>query len=419
MKSRHSHFVLLGLLAASPSAFSGNLDDWFSLEGFGTVGTYRADSPVATVKVDDRESTGSLDQTRFDGDTQLAVQAKVRFNDDLKGVLQLISKKNAESSDRPAVNWAYLDWDISNELGVKFGRSVAPIFLMSDYRDLNYSQTMVRPPIEPYGENPITYQDGVNALWEKNIGPGELSIEGFFGKSQVDVGVGTVTFNRASGLSSKWAQGPVSLRIGYSAYKFYSDVAVLSAEVSQLSALPASVCTNCAEVVPVRALLTNLTGAITTIGAVYDQDNVLLQAEYMRRTTNSSIAPNQDAGYLMAAYRIGKFTPYTSYAQLTSEASPFNLQPGPGAPAGFATELNYLNQSLLGYGYSDAKTYTIGARWDFAKNVALKAQIDHIVVDKPDVGSSVILVFPTSLLGTPNGFGGNVNLFTLNLDFIF
>ena len=68
------------------------------------------------------------------------------FNGKVKGVLQLLSKKTLENTYRPTVQWAYLDWQASRDLNLKLGRTVSPIFLLSDYSNLNYSQTMARPP---------------------------------------------------------------------------------------------------------------------------------------------------------------------------------------------------------------------------------------------------------------------------------
>jgi hypothetical protein len=56
------------LLLVSSQARALDLPDWLQLSGFGTVGAFRADSPVATVRADNRTSTGSRDDTRYDQD---------------------------------------------------------------------------------------------------------------------------------------------------------------------------------------------------------------------------------------------------------------------------------------------------------------------------------------------------------------
>jgi hypothetical protein len=55
---------------------------------------------------------------------------------------------------------------------------------------------------------------------------------------------------------------------------------------------------------------------------------------------------------------------------------------------------------------------TLGVRWDFAKNTALKLQYDHIDLGDNSAGR---------LANVQPGFtrGSNVNLFSAALDFVF
>ena len=60
----------------------------------------------------------------------------------------------------------------------------------------------------------------------------------------------------------------------------------------------------------------------------------------------------------------------------------------------------------------DQKTFTLGARWDFRRNMALKAQVD-MIRGSPE---SIYLRPPNSI--TPQ-FDGRINVFSLTLDFAF
>jgi hypothetical protein len=77
---------------------------------------------------------------------------------------------------------------------------------------------------------------------------------------------------------------------------------------------------------------------------------------------------------------------------------------------GPATGLNAaLNATLASI--ADQRTMSVGARWDFMKNVAFKAQYDHTRIG---AGS------PGLLINIQPGFqsGGTVNLFSLAIDFV-
>lgn len=203
MKARYVYPLLFASIALMPSAQADDFSDWFKFDAFGTLGAYKGDSKIAGVRTDQRQIIASMDEWRFDGDSQASAQFTVNPNGKLKGVLQLISKKDVNGSHKPTVEWAYASYPITSEIDLKVGRSVAPIFLMSDYRNLNYAQTTARPQSEVYQINPITYQDGVTARWDKKMGSALMQVEAFIGSTKVSVAGGDVDLNRVKGVSLK------------------------------------------------------------------------------------------------------------------------------------------------------------------------------------------------------------------------
>ena len=410
--------VIAGLLVV-PSAHADDLSDWLKFDGFGTVGTFKANDPVAGLRADSRQSTYSLNEWRFDGDTQASIQATLNPNGKLKAVLQLISKKDINSSHKPTVAWAYVSYPITSELDVKVGRTVAPVFMMSDYRNLAYSQTTVRPQNEVYAINPITYQDGVTGRWEKKMGSGMLAVEGFFGKTKVSVAIGSVDVQRTKGLSLRWTEGDWSARVGYSTNTLSFSSASVSATLKSLTSLPAIVCTNCASVIPAIAPLTGIEAKLKTIGFSYDNGVYLGQFEYGKRDSSSIIVAPVSGWNVLAGYRVGDFTPFVGMGSLKVDSAEPGLIAGAGAPASFRAQLKYLNAARIAIGSPDRDAYAFGVRWDFARNFALKAQFDSIKMAKPEIGSTGVITYPTSMLGKPSGFDGRVSMLTFNLDFVF
>jgi hypothetical protein len=120
------------------------------------------------------------------------------------------------------------------------------------------------------------------------------------------------------------------------------------------------------------------------------------------------------AWYVSGGYRLGKFTPYLTYAEVKSNR---NSDPGltvAGLPpnlAGFAAGLNASLNAILETN-PDQNTISVGSRWDFMRNVDLKLQVDH---SREGPGSS------GELTNLQPGFrpGGEDNLFTATLDFVF
>lgn len=419
MKAHIIYPLAVAGLMVLPSAHADDLSDWLKFDGFGTIGAFKANDPVAGLRADSRQSTYSLNEWRFDGDTQASIQATLNPNGKLKAVLQLISKKDINSSHKPTVEWAYVSYPLTSELDIKVGRTVAPVFMMSDYRNLAYSQTTVRPQNEVYAINPITYQDGVTGRWEKKIGSGMFAVEGFFGKTKVSVAIGSVDVQRTKGLSLRWTEGNWSARVGYSTNTLSFTSQSVSATLKSLTSLPAVVCTNCASVIPSIAALDGIEAKLKTIGFTYDDGIWIGQFEYGKRQSSSIIVAPVSGWNVLAGYRVGDFTPFVGMGSLKVDSAEAGLIAGPGAPASFKAQLKYLNAARIAIGSPDRDAYALGVRWDFAKNLALKAQFDSIKMAKPEIGSTGIITYPTSMLGKPSGFDGRVSMLTFNLDFVF
>ena len=411
--------TLLLCIVSAPAMAGIELGDWVRVDGFGTIGMYQADDPVAGYRVESTQRAYSRNALRFDGDTQLSLQAILNPHGPVKGVVQLLSKKACEGNYKPRVEWAYLSWDVNKELNLKVGRTVAPVFLLSDYRNLNYAQTMARPSSEAYAINPITHQDGVSAVWQRKLGPGEGQLEGFYGKTSLHYSNGTVNFPRVAGIAAKWTQGGWAYRIGQTNGTLSIEAPMMTAAIDALASVPESACLNCSIVLPERTRLARSAAKIWTFGVMHDADNVIVHAEWMRHMGDSLAIGNIDGMWAMSGYRIGTLTPYVSYARYTISTAELGLLAGPDASPALREQINYFNQSYLGIGRNDRSTISLGMRWDLREKMALKAQVDHVMVAYPLTGANTTLVIPTSLLGKPSGFDGRLNVFTLNLDFAF
>lgn len=128
----------------------------------------------------------------------------------------------------------------------------------------------------------------------------------------------------------------------------------------------------------------------------------------------SSFLGKQTAWYVSSGYRFGKFTPYVTYSQsrqLGNTSDPgLDLAAVPPFLVGFAAGLNAgLNEFLRP---TTGTTVSLGSRWDFMKNADLKLQFDHIDLDANSYGQ-------LHNLQPGFQFGGNINVFSAVIDFVF
>jgi hypothetical protein len=106
----------------------------------------------------------------------------------------------------------------------------------------------------------------------------------------------------------------------------------------------------------------------------------------------------------MVGYRIGKVLPYYAHASAKGAGSSVTT------PAALA-RVPALNTAVTGLLASAEQTSDIvGVRWDFAKSVALKVQVDRV---KPKAKSGLLINVPAA------GYNKDVTVVAAGLDFVF
>ncbi|MBH9552208.1 hypothetical protein [Inhella gelatinilytica] len=412
--------LCLGLVAGFPAS-AVELTPWLKFDGFGTLAAYRGDDPVAGARSDQRTSQyTSNKEWRFDGDSQLTGQFTLNPSGPVRGVLQVLSKDDVTERFKPRVEWLYASWDISADWTVKGGRVVAPVFLLSDTRNVGYAQTAVRPNQTVYQINPITSLDGVNVNWAKAVGGGNLSFEAAFGKTELNLTSGKIDVKRTSSLALKWSQGPWTVRWGRSDFRLDGSLPATQAALNALSS-GATACTNCATVLPARFAFTDIKGHIDTLAGTIEQGDWLVQAEWTRRLSNSALVPDIQGWYAQLGYRVGDFTPYAAVGGLKVTEGPLGLQTHPAAPASAAAANAAFEHYLRNP--NDRDTWQLGVRWEVRENFALKLQWESIKNTRaPFLGMNSVIYSPTTRpIGTYIGpaWDGKMNVLSVNLDFVF
>ncbi len=407
--------LLFGLAHAQTSDLPAQSNDStnaiFSLSGFGTVGLAHSSEKRADFIANDLQLRGAGRNASWSAevDTRIGVQLDARFNSQLSAVLQVTSEQRYDGSYKPELEWANVKYQITPDFSVRAGRIVLPTFLLSDSRKVGYASPWVRPPVEVYSLIPLTRSDGIDVNWRQRFGEVNNNVQVTYGRSSAripeDEGVGgKVAGKNGFGISDTLEYGPTTVRFSYlrtdgtiTLYKQLFDgyrgfAMAVPALAPQVAALINKYEPN------------NKPFSILTIGASYDPGKWFVMGEYGIVDTQS-IYGKRSGWYVTSGYRIGKFTPYISYAaaRLNSNSS------DPGVSG--AVPLNdALNEQLASAPVQ--QTASVGVRWDFAKNTALKIQYDQTKIDKGSPGS---LDHPTSDF-VP---GGKFRVFSITADFLF
>ncbi|MTV37303.1 porin [Duganella radicis] len=400
--------LVAAVLAATAAmqAHAGVLDDGnLSISGFGTLGVAKSNTDDAKF-ARYNQADGVGDSARLGLDTNLGLQATYKINDWLSGTAQVLTRKATEHSFTTDLTWAFLKARINDEVSVRVGRVVVPTFLISDYQNVGYANTMMRPPIEMYGQAPIENSDGADINYQHAIGDLNVTAQAFAGVSRgklfVSSGAGSTATYRApaAGFSVAGEYGPFLLRFAHArADMKINDLQPVNGLTNTLTGLGFG---------QLASDITFSTGkkiAFTSIGGTMDWNNVVGQAEYAQRRAKDKVyLPDTNAWYAMLGYRFGKVLPYYAHASAkgagSSVTAPAALARIPALNAGVANLLAAPEQS----------TDIVGVRWDFAKSLALKVQVDRV---KPGAKSGQLINVPAA------GYNKDVTVVAAGLDFVF
>jgi hypothetical protein len=383
------------------------------VSGFGTAGFAITDTSKATF-VRSQEQPVGVDESGDVGlDSLLAVQATVHLSDMFSATGQAMVRRLFTSGFALDVPVFFAKADLTHDLAVRVGRIQLPVFMSSDYRQVGYSNTWVRPPIEVYGMIPFDSNDGADLLYRTTLGPVDIAAQTFYGRTDSTVTntaqtlaspsgapastTVTIQARRNWGVNLSLTLGPLTLRAGRNQSSFTSISDSTNQFIAAINAAGFPALAN-------RLNPTNVPFEFTDYGFSFDGTHVTLQGEIVKETIGGFV-PSADGEYLLAGYRIHKFTPYAMFArQKVTSARTDNTIPQVGALIPLAQGVNQLINSVGG----DQHTTSLGLRWDLHESMDLKLQVDRV---SPQGNGLFIFVKP--------GFHGPVDVATLTLDFVF
>lgn len=391
----------LGIQAHAGSLGDGNL----TISGFGTLAAAKSDTDTAQF-ARYNQAVGVKDGVRIGLDSNLGLQATYQVNDWLSGTAQVLTRKNTSPTFTTDLTWGFVKAKVNDEINVRVGRVVMPAFLISDYQNVGYANTMMRPPIELYGQAPLENMDGADVNYQHAFGNTNVTVQAFAGTARgklfLATAGGSVAKYRAplAGASVTVEQGPVTLRLGHASADMHSS------DLTPINTLSATLKgAGFAQLGEDLSLVKGKRMTFTSIGATVDWNNALVQAEYAQRRAKEPVyIPQTNAWYVMAGYRFGKVLPYYAHAASEGAGSKVTVP----ALLSRVPPLNAAVNNLLTA--AEQSSDLVGVRWDFAKSLALKVQVDRV---KPKVKSGALIFAPAA------GQKDSVTVVAAGVDFVF
>jgi len=361
---------LLPLLIAGALSGTAQADDasMFSLSGFATLGLVKTDNDNAHYVIAG-QARGATKDASGEVDSKLGVQLGAKFNPMFSATLQLLSKQNGDGNFTPGIEWAFVKAQFMPSLAARVGRMGAPFFAVSVFRDVGFANTTLRPPQDVYGQVAVSHFDGADLTWQSGTSLGALTAQLFAGKSSDTFDRTDLDLKKLLGFNATLEMdNGLSLRIGHVVGKLTVKSASLNGLVTTLRTTPFASVGDQLDPNDRKASFSGL-------GLTWDQGDWVLNTEYTQRRTNTYV-PDTDGWYVTAGRRFGSWTPYATVSQVRTVASNVNntIQP---LTAGL-TQLKAVVDGTVASQHLAQKTLAVGARWDFARNFALKAQLERM-----------------------------------------
>jgi hypothetical protein len=388
----------------------------WSFSGYATAGVVHSDNDRADYLVDAFKPSGPGHTHDWSGevDSRLGGQVTATFTPTLSAVLQVLVQQRYDESWEPIVEWANVKWQATDALAVRAGRVVLPLFMVTDARRVGYSNPWVRPPVEVYSLVPVTTNDGAEAIWRLHHGQLTSTLQLTAGRSDSrfpnssGFDAGTAEARGIVALAASIEKGPLTVRANYGEARL--TIAAFQPLFEAFRQFGPE-----GEAIAGRYSVDDRKVDFLGLGVNLDPGPWFAMAEWAQFDTHS-IVGSRRAWYVSGGMRFGKWTPYATFASLrtTSDTSDPGLTFGGFVPPQVAPVVAQLNAALnaqLALGPSQ-ETTSIGVRWDFWRNAALKVQYDRV-----DLGRGSFGTFGRVQPGFEPG--GRVGIFSAAVDVVF
>lgn len=352
---------------------------------------------TAGFSIHDQEDSTYLstvtDDVRFDNDSKFGLQITADVAENMQAVAQVLAAGADENFDLD-VEWAYLDWRLNDIVSIRGGKVKEPVFLISDYIEVGYAYPWIRPPQEVYRNNPINTINGMEMLIQTDVGGMGLTIQPYLGtNSEAVPGQSGLSFDASNffGAAVQLSSRDFTFQLSF----LSTDVSVSGSVVDFTIAAPLP---NGAPVGTMVGVSSQGTASLASLGFSADINNFVLYTEYVTRDIEAdsivpldTLFPDQDAFYVTAGYRVGKYLPHITFA--SSEADPVTG----GAPG--------VSQDSI----------TLGVRYEINDSASFKFEVQSI---EPDLDSGSVGLF-NELADPSFSSGDSATLISAAVDVIF
>lgn len=390
--------ALLAMSAAVSGAWADDSSN-ITISGFGTAALTRTNTSDAEF-ARPNQLAGVTTDAKTGVDSNFGIQVTAKANDWLSFTGQGLVRKNVTDNFGAELAWAFAKAKVNDSLSLRLGRVGLPVYMISDYRNVGYANTMLRPPVEMYTQVILESVDGIDGIYQTAVGETNITAQLSYGVTDSDSRSSyTAKFKKLSSLNVVLENGPLTLRFGR------VDTNVTVDNSANLNLLVGGLRKYGYNAAADSIAVQDTKASFTSVGLGLDYKNIVVQAEYGKRKSATLAIPDTSSWYTMFGYRMGAFLPYVVHASAKQD-SPRTVA---GTPTAGPLLAYTYGANALASASPIQTSNSLGVRWDFHKSAALKLQFDRM---SPENG-------PGTFINAKPNFAGSVNVFAAAVDFVF
>ncbi|PKG84953.1 hypothetical protein CXF85_04910 [Colwellia sp. 75C3] len=410
---QYKKWLCLPFLLFASYAFADEADeDKLQFSGFATLGVAVSDSDHhgyrKNVGSEGAVYSGEID---FKQHSLLGLQADWSIAPNVDAVYQAVIRDLPEPSLDRYTTLAFLRYEVNMNWSVRVGRTAPDIFLLTEYRDVDFSYVWATAPNEVYGIIPYRSIDGLDVTYQQRGLGGVFKTKLFTGSSEAEISGSTVVekvkIEDVVGISFTFDHFNWLIQAKHTQVTIANEPQSNTYAIDSINQVPDFLWPD-SEVFAESLLMTGQEVDYSSVSAQYYWDNWLASVELSRIVSDSDVIPKITSGYAALSYRINAHQFYSIYAFTDSNTYVFDE---PGVNEVVLEELIHGITGLMNFYSANQQTISLGWRWDITNYMASSLQWNYTKIE--DSGS--VLWLNTS----EHNEAENVNTVLLTLSTVF
>ncbi|MCQ8849946.1 topoisomerase IV [Alteromonas stellipolaris] len=355
---------------------------------------------IGGMTLDDDEAVYDYDSDfTFDPASVFGLQVRGDVSDKLSATAQLVGRGSDDYD--ASFEWAYMTYVVNNNVSISAGRIRLPLFKYSASLDVGYSYHWLTPPDSVYGID-FNNIDGVRLDYSTYSGDWEYGAQFTVGRVQADTFISGTPAELE--LENVVAVSFEATRDWFSARTLFArgtttavneDFDTFVAGMGQFGAFIPSA-TAAAEGFSVN----EDSGTFFEVAIDIDKYDWFIGAEFTKTEVDDAIIASDEAWYVTAGMRFGKFTPHITYEveeadngdQVALVAGlPSMIETGDAVTDATWSSIYQAATGIAADQAQDTSAVTLGLRYDVEPGFAVKAGVTWYSDDLNDANDATLL----------------------------